>query len=224
MQRVLWVLLGVVIGVGLSAGVYFLKHSHESGRYGSLYEGVVQQEAIRCGQFHDAVVFIGDSNTVALAVSNVAAHSENLGINGDTVDHVLYRLRSCDLHGAKAVVLAVGTNDWAVNHYAGFADRYRRLLNTIPRNVRIVASEIPPVDEQELSAFYDTKGMTSGISKANETISTLCRADPRCTFSALPAKLYSSGQLAVAFDSGIGVHLNAKGQTLWARALGGVIK
>jgi lysophospholipase L1-like esterase len=219
MSRWIYLGLGIVLGIATSASGLYLKHRHETGRYGAVYEDVVQQEAIRCGQFHDAVVFIGDSNTVALAVSNVAARAENLGVNGDTVDHVLYRLHSCDLHGAKTVVLAIGTNDWAVNHYAGFADRYRTLLNAIPRKVRIVASAIPPVNEGRLSAFYDTHGMTVGIAKANAAISNLCNADPRCTFSALPPALYAGHQLAPAFDSGIGVHLNAKGQALWAHAL-----
>lgn len=213
------VVLGIGLGAGLSAAGLYWKHRHEIGRYGYIYEGEVEQEAIRCRQFHDATVFIGDSNAYALATSNIAPKSENLGINGDTLDRALYRLPSCDLHGAKAVVIALGTNDWADNRYDGFEIRYRQLLHLIPRNVRIVASAIPPVNEQRLSAFYETAGMSDGILAANVTIRRVCASDGRCEFSPMPHELYAGRQLSPVFDSGFGVHLNARGQSLWSTAL-----
>lgn len=218
MQKWLFAALGLCAGVALSIGAVYSRHWSEVGRYGMVYEGVVQQEAVRCQQFHNAVVFIGDSNTYGLATSNIVPRSENLGVNGDTILHVLYRLGRCDLRGAKAVVLDIGVNDWAADRFDDFRNRYSSLLSTIP--VPVIASAIPPVDETKLGKIYSTDGMNAAIRRANEDIEAVCQQRPSCTFIPVPKQFYSpDGSLQNWAQSSEGLHLSPKAYAVWGEAV-----
>jgi lysophospholipase L1-like esterase len=202
----------------------YLRGSNRFGQFGAIYEGTVKQTTLRCSQINRAVVFIGDSNTYGLATSNIAPRSENLGVNGDTIEHVRYRLRGCDLRRATVLVLAIGTNNWASDGYAQFGRKYRSLLSAMPPRVPLIAAAILPINERRLAAFYDTQGMTKAINSANRDIVAACRARPGCLFVPVPRELYApDGALANWADAGEGVHLSKAGYLRWGKALSAAI-
>ena len=62
------------------------------------WQAEVLQQSRRSQQIEGVAVFLGDSITVGLATSRVTAHSENFGINGDSIDGLLLRVPQYQVH------------------------------------------------------------------------------------------------------------------------------
>ncbi len=182
--------------------------------FGNAYDNRINEHVRRLWQMDRAVVFIGDSLVSGLAVSSIAPNSENLGIGGDTLERVIYRLERYDLSRARAVILAVGINN-RHKRYAGFSATYARALALIPSHVPVIASAILPIDEWA----RNEAGVNALSREANHAIATACSARPRCVFVDPGLRMLgANGGLREGLATD-GMHLSAEGFVLYGDAL-----
>lgn len=161
-------------------------------------------------------LFIGDSITQGLAVSAVATPSVNYGIGMDTSYGVLQRIgKYKSLENAKAVVLAIGYNDLRRRKNDEILVNYKRILDIIPRQTKIIISAILPVDERIIGIGYNGR-----IRKINNALKSLSQSKSNMVFTDATENLQDSSQnLAMEYHEGDGIHLNAKGYEIWIKAL-----
>jgi len=181
------------------------------------YHNLVASHSRIDGSLPDkTTIFIGDSITQGLAVSAVATPSVNYGIGMDTSYGVLQRIgKYKSLKTAKAVVLAIGYNDLKRRNNAEILDNYKRILNIIPKQTKIIISAILPVDERFLGIGYNAR-----IREINSALEKLSQLTPNMVFSDVSEKLQDSSlNLSIEYHEGDGIHLNPKGYEIWIKAL-----
>lgn len=150
-----------------------------------------------------AVVFIGDSQTVALPTSRFPGPTENFGIGSDTVVGALSRTRQYRLEKARAVVLQIGGNDLPTKDLVTFAHNYRALLDAIPAHVPIVA----------VAAF---PGPERGVPEINQIIRQGCATRSKCHFLSINNRLSDKdGNIRREFVTDDGIHLSSAGYAVW---------
>ena len=94
----------------------------------------------------ESIIFIGDSHIQGLAVSAVAANAVNYGIGGDTSFGVMARLRVYkSLSSSKAVILAIGFNDFKYRSNAAIIDNVEQILTQLPNRTAVILCAISPV-------------------------------------------------------------------------------
>jgi lysophospholipase L1-like esterase len=178
-----------------------------------------QQQSRRSIQMRNAAVFIGDSITVGLATSNIAPHSENFGIDGDTVDGLITRLPRYDLTKARVIVLEIGVNNYHRDKLTGFEPKYRQLLGLLPHGIPVVAMAIFPINEHA-SWWVPVRDATEAIKKANKEIALACQQVSTCTFLDLSPSLGDAGgSMKSIYEVGDGIHLSEPAYAVWASAL-----
>lgn len=163
-----------------------------------------------------ALVFLGDSHVASLDTGAVADHALNYGIGGDTTRRVIKQLDEYQaLATARGFVLHVGVNDISLRPVDRFEHIYRRIVAALPADRPLVLSAIMPIDERSRRGSPNAL-----IARYNEVIRAVCAARPGCTLvDAGPELVDGSGNLAVRFHAGDGLHLNAAGYKVWQAAL-----
>ncbi len=180
----------------------------------------VLQQSRRSEQFAGATVFLGDSQMVGLATSNLAPKPENFGIAGDTIDGLLLRLPRYRLTGARLIVVEIGVNNYVTDGFSGFSPKYRRALGMLPRHTPVISVGIFPVKRGVTTRLGLPVGMTQAIRQANREIADACRQYPNCRFLDVSAALSDAdGYLQTRYDSGDGLHLSTAGYAVWEKAL-----
>lgn len=230
MKRLVFLIVAVVLLFG--AGALALKF-HLRGRLraaelawtdpfdprGAPYSAEALQQSRRSIQMHHTAVFIGDSITVGLAASNVAAHSENFGIDGDTIDGLLTRLPGYRLTDARVIVLEIGVNNYHRDGLSNFGAKYRKLLNLVPGNVPVIAMAIFPVNEHA-NWWIPADDALTAIKKANQEIGAACHEARNCDFLDLsPSFADGNDRMKPIYEVGDGIHLSEAGYKIWADAL-----
>jgi len=210
MPRPLLVALALALAA-LGAALLFLARDEPSaGPPSETYADRIAHQQRRAAQIDGAVVFIGDSHIEGLAASAVTPRAENFGIGGDTLPGVTGRLRTLDLHRARAIVILAGFNDQP--DFPDFAARYAALLAAAPPGVPLVAVGLLPVDPERRPEFAAYNGRRPAL---NSVIRDACAVQSRCRYVAPPF----GDALPVAEHVGDGLHLNASGYRLLAGAL-----
>lgn len=179
------------------------------------YDTEVLRHQSRSQQIDGALVFIGDSQVEALAASNVATRTENLGMSSDTLRGLRQRLSHYRLSGARAIVLEIGINDIVRGYTSDFGARYSDLLNSFPPAVPVVAVAIFPV-RHPAPLSRNTNKL---IQQANRQISQACSHKNNCRFLSLFAEMTEDGELAAKYSQPDGVHLSYLGAYVWTQAL-----
>ena len=164
----------------------------------------------------DAVIFIGDSITQGLVVSNVSPKSVNFGIASDTTFGLLERLPDYNSFSrAKAIVLAIGVNDLRARDNNSIVENYKIILNGLPSNVPIIASAVLPIDE---TIRINTSN--NRISRLNVALSSLSENYKNVRFINPSKQLMDlENNLSDSYHTGDGLHLNAKGYKIWVNEL-----
>jgi lysophospholipase L1-like esterase len=164
-----------------------------------------------------AVVFIGDSITQSLAVSNVSTNSFNYGIGSDTTFGVLQRIGTYrSLNRAETVVLAIGVNDLKRRDPDEIIRNYEHILEKLPKGMNIVISALHPVDDRLQGGLRSNQR----IQQVNQSLKQLAEAsDLRVYCDITPLLIDSDGNLKAAYHVGDGIHLSAAGYALWTEAL-----
>jgi lysophospholipase L1-like esterase len=167
-----------------------------------------------------SVLVFGDSLVQGMNVNEVAENAINYGIGGDLIEGLTRRLpvyRSWSR--ARAVVVAIGTNDLAAHEAAAATADYERLSERVSRTVPLVMSAVLPVDER-IPGCCDRFRTNGEIRKLNEGIERICAARPDCLFVDPTADLVdASGNLRPEFHEGDGLHLSPAGYRPWVSAL-----
>lgn len=164
-----------------------------------------------------AIVFIGDSLTQSLAVSNIASKSFNYGIGSDTTLGVLQRLEIYKSLGrAEAIVLAVGLNDLKRRDPDEIILNYGKILKRLPKNTGVIISALHPVDETKRGRHQSNHR----IRQVNQGLQQLAKSDPQWIYTDAGTLLKDAqGNLKPAYHVGDGVHLSATGYAIWTEAL-----
>jgi len=159
-----------------------------------------------------ATIFIGDSITQGLATS-VADKSVNFGIGSDTTLGVVIRIKQYDsLRRAKALVLAIGINDFLWRDDEAILTNYKTILASIPETLPVVLSALLPIDEMTLEADHKN----TRVVRVNEMLRAMAADYSNVTFLDIGSLLSGAdGNLKSEFHVGDGIHLNAAGNEIW---------
>jgi GDSL-like Lipase/Acylhydrolase family len=159
------------------------------------------------------VVMLGDSLTEGADWRAILPGIDvtNQGIVGDTMVGLLLRLDLAERTDPRVVALMIGLNDLLSHQpvdevYARYAKAIAELAS--PRRCIIVQSTLLTRRDAALNA---------AISDLDQRLAQAC-ADGKCSFVDLNAVLGPEGELAA--DATVdGIHLTARGYTLWRDAL-----
>lgn len=164
-----------------------------------------------------ATIFLGDSITMFLATSALAAHSVNYGIGWQRTDQLI---ESMDLYESMAraarVVVTIGTNDLLQDRSQGIESRYRTILTNIPGQTSIVVSSIPPLG----SSLLHERGIT--VDEVRRVVSgaqAACKADQRCRFVNAYEALTSQEAPVPGVLLADNIHLTTQGYARWLEAM-----
>lgn len=197
----------VKVALGLAPEAYF-------ERTANYHKGV--NEHVPAG----SALFFGDSNVQALAVSAVAPNAVNYGIGGIGSADLLSVIPGYkkSIANASLVVLSIGVNDVANGKAAGFAERYRAIVEALPASTPTVLSMVAPVLVAE-----NVEKVNADITAVNLEIAAICKARPRCAAVDTWAIFAPNGKPRPEYFNADGVHLSPAGYAAWIGALRGAV-
>jgi lysophospholipase L1-like esterase len=168
------------------------------------------------------VVFIGDSITQGLAVTNISPNAINFGIGSDTTVGVLQRLGAySSLQRAEVIVLAIGVNDLKRRTEDAIIENYEHILNKLPAHTPVIVSALHPVDEP----IWGGSGINQRITTVNRGLQRLTDHYDNRIYCDVGNRLSDrDGNLQDLFHTGDGIHLNEKGYQIWSEGLRAAIK
>jgi lysophospholipase L1-like esterase len=181
----------------------------------------VRQQVRRSTQFDGISLFMGDSLTFGMAVSNLPFKAENFGINGDTVVGLAARVPRYSYKGVDRIYLQIGVNDWQRDRWHSYEADYRKVLAALPAGVPLVLQSLTPTGV-DAPNWFNTGLHTASLKAENERLRLLCAARRNCSFIDLATPLSGAdGHLLPAYDSGDGIHLTSCGYEAWRAVLNG---
>lgn len=165
-----------------------------------------------------AVFFIGDSLIQGLCVAAITPNAINYGIGGDTTTGVLQRIRQYHaLKRARAIVIAIGANDFHYRQNAAILRNYAEIEAGLPPNIPLIFSAVMPVNETLLNF---EPHLNNRIRALNAGLKAQLMLTHRSRFLDAGALLLDKeGKLADAYHIGDGEHLNTNGNAIWIKAL-----
>ena len=154
-------------------------------------------------------IFLGDSLTHRHNWSNFKA--SNMGIDGDTTDGVLARMRLSEK--AETIVLMIGANDILQRtSISKIQKNYSKILGQFKPHQNIyVLSVLPVIDDKQ------TKALNQDILSLNRWLKTEVKKNKMHFINFHPHFLQGKG-LAHPLTTD-GIHLTAKGYKLWEKLL-----
>jgi lysophospholipase L1-like esterase len=165
----------------------------------------------------NSLIVIGDSIVQGLCVSAIRPNSVNYGIGGDTTFGVLQRLPTYmpALKRAKTIVVAIGINDFMFRDIDQIKKNYEQILSLLPSRCTIIVSSVMPVGE---NARKDLVARNRLIGELNRKLRLIAFEHTNALFLDNKSYLDSNNDsfLDSEFHVGDGVHLNSKGNALWA--------
>lgn len=165
----------------------------------------------------NATVFLGDSITMALATSAVAANSVNYGIGWQRSDQLLKSMEDYSaIQRASRVVVTIGTNDLLQGREAGIEARYKSILAKIPLSVPVVMNSVPPIGDV---TFHGHKVDDAAVREVVATAQNVCKADPRCRFVNTHDVLSTGGKPTPGVLLADQIHLSPAGYQMWIDAM-----
>lgn len=161
------------------------------------------------------IILLGDSLVQGLPAAAISDLAINYGIGGDTtlgLQHRLPQYQSLDT--ALAIFLAIGINDMLVDDNLTIEDRYATLLSSLPEDIPILCGAALPIDSD---VDRDWEGRTNKRNNEwNLRLKQLC-TEHGATYLPTPEALVNQrGLLHPTMHVGDGLHLNAKGNAIWA--------
>ncbi|WP_028471273.1 SGNH/GDSL hydrolase family protein [Neptunomonas japonica] len=165
-----------------------------------------------------SVIFLGDSITQGMSVSDISNKSVNFGLGGDTSKNLLSRVASMEsIKEADKIIIEIGVND-IQQGLINTVKNVERILNLIDSSVPVFLLAILPVDESK------TKKINRTIATTNKEYKAICEKKENCTFIENYQRLMNSNrQLKKQYHSGDGVHLNESGYSTLKSILSQVI-
>ncbi|MFK7948187.1 MAG: GDSL-type esterase/lipase family protein [Saprospiraceae bacterium] len=224
-----WLIVSIVINIvllfyiGISNIVTTSKYKEEVRNFqidhylmkNNLNEQMNKQE--------DVIVFIGDSQ-IEYCNWNELLQQKNIlnrGIAGDITSGVLARIEEVVRHNPTKIFIQVGTNDLSM----GIAEKqiiedYKRVIEEIFENseAEIFVNSILPVQDLP-GEFYQN----SEILSLNRALKQLCK-EKQVRFIDLSNEFTDESDNLNQELTNDGLHLNAKGYSIWANVLKELVK
>lgn len=169
-----------------------------------------------------SVIFFGDSIMQSLATGAVTSNTVNYGIGGETSSDLLYALSqySYSLKQARAIVIAIGINDFFNDIDNGFDQRYAEIITRLPPEKPLILSAIMPAALPKNARFS-----LDDIVRANARIKSQCAAHARCVFVDIWHVLANQhNQLQRQYFLADGIHLSPDGYQQWIQHLAQAIE
>lgn len=192
----------------------------ECGRYYEITLG--HQRRLDRNLDPGAVLLVGDSLIQGMPAGAVAPGGVNYGIGGDTTRGVLQRMAFySSLRTARAVVLAVGGNDFKYRGDDALLANYENILKAVPAEVAAVVVALLPVDEMAMARRGIRHRANVATLRLNRELSRLCteRAGV-CRFVGVDERFTDArGNLLTEIHEGDGVHLSPLGYRMLIAAL-----
>jgi lysophospholipase L1-like esterase len=163
-------------------------------------------------------VFLGDSLVTVLCVENIF-NGINLGIAGESVSRAKDKITGISNLANKNIVLSYGINDIPKRPDEILSD-YVSLITKLPVSAKIYISSVLPVDETAAAKYFNPVKLNRHINEVNSLLSELAKSNERLHF--IYTNIYlidADGGLIKELHKGDGVHLNERGNLLWAKAM-----
>jgi lysophospholipase L1-like esterase len=159
----------------------------------------------------ESVVFIGSSSIQGLDVSQITQRGVNLGIGGETLAGLIYRMQDYSLiKDAKIVVIGAGFNDLCNSTLAQQKVWFNELLSLI-NDIPLVISSMQPAITPHLCVDFPKR-----IVQYNDFLLQTCNAHQSCNYVNLSNVIEPASNRAFESD---GLHLNPLGYMLWSNEL-----
>ena len=162
------------------------------------------------------IIFIGDSITLGLEVSEIGQHAINLGIGGNTTTGLLYRMIYVPWRDENIVVLTIGINDLTYGiSDATTMSNYESILNNMSKGFLVFVNSVLPVDDHKVPSSIKNRTNNKNIDELNEKIKTLCANRDNCHYID-NRDLFLNIKDAYMPD---GIHLTPAGYEVWTNSL-----
>ena len=164
-----------------------------------------------------SIVFFGDSIMQSLATGAVTSHAVNYGIGGETSRDLLDAIPQYEfsLKRARAIVIAIGVNDFINDIGDGFDERYAAIIRRLPPGKPLIISAIMPAELPKKS-----KLASADIARANAGLKARCSAHARCIFVDMwPLFMGPNNHPRRQYYMDDGIHLSPAGYRLWIQHL-----
>ena len=162
-----------------------------------------------------SILLIGDSIVESVEPNLVHADAINYGISGDTTVGVLDRLRLYRFDRARAVLLAIGVNDFSYRDTPEILANIRRILEMIPSDMPVILSTVLPVVTE---ARPDFGSLNERIDRLNGGLRLIAGERSNVTIWNNVYMYRGSGANPKLFAED-GVHLNSEGIVIWSTDL-----
>lgn len=168
-----------------------------------------KQYAVDKQDLSERIVFLGDSITHEWDVNAVTLGVVNFAIGGEATPQLSGRIENFNFtHTARAVVIAIGTNDIYRGYSVAASElAIRKVLDNI--SVPVVLAGIHPIDESKRTYT------NAQIDQSNALWEAVCSEYANCTFAPSPF----TAPLEAQYSVGDGLHLNPLAYSLWAHAI-----
>lgn len=167
------------------------------------------------GQRNYDVVFIGDSLTDGAEWKDLFPYLKiaNRGISGDRTDGLLKRLDSIYSTSAEKAFIMIGVNDF----FSGVSvnDVFKNYKTIVKK---IVSHRIKTYIQSTIFAGQRYQALNSKVLKLNRKLQTLAVESDFVTYIDLNEGLSSNFSLNPIYSSD-GIHLNAKGYSVWKKRI-----
>lgn len=171
---------------------------------------------------NDSIVFLGDSlidyNEWSEAFGN-NPNIKNRGIGGDRIDGVLGRIDDIVSGHPRKIFLEIGVNDLNSNENVDeISTKYERIIKFIQEkspSTELYIHSVFPINGDKNSALTNVKN--NSIAKLNNRIRILADKH-KVTFIDVYSQMENQGEMNKDLTTD-GVHLNAKGYTIWEDAI-----
>lgn len=219
-SRTMILIIGLLMGALILQGIrkirnsYFLVSNYESKQ--SWNDRYHKEDAFSYTPPIDSnsKVFVGDSETAFFNVSECfPPHVRNRGISGNTTLNVLDRIVPITLGKPKKIFIQIGIND--LNAYDREPEdiiiTYKKIIDTIKSvspSTKLFIQSIFPVAAPDNSSFLKK------IAKTNQLIKQYCDYKQITYINVYDHLLQKDGGVdtSMVYD---GLHLNAKGYSVW---------
>jgi hypothetical protein len=137
----------------------------------------VRYEILQHATRRPAIVMLGDSITAGVPWRDAAdcADISNYGMDGDTTEGIINRLREVLVLKPKAVFLMIGANDILKRHVVSeTADNVRLIVNRLRADdITVYVHPVLPIDGVEHLVAETNRAITRALADSSATIVTL---------------------------------------------------
>ena len=158
------------------------------------------------------ILFLGDSLTEAMPITNITDRGVNYGISQDTTYGLKLRVEDYPhLANAEAIFICIGINDfWRGRDNEGILKNIKAIIQQLPNDKPVFLNGLLPVDEVERWI-----GWPKRIQLLNQKLAGLAEQQGVYFIDAHPKMAEANGFLKASYHNGDGVHLSEQGYKVW---------